>query len=276
LNTKLRTAATSNFEKDFFKLMNNSIFGKTLEAIENRVDIRIINNEKELLKLTSKDTYAHTTVFDENMIAVHMKRASLKYDKPIYVGMSILDISKNLMYQFHYEHMKPKYNDKLKLLFTDTDSLMYEIKTEDLYKDMKSDLELYDTSDYPKEHQLHSNKNKKVIGKMKDEACGEILTEFVGLRPKLYSFKLGGEDHKKCKGVKKAVVQKSITHEDYVRCLLDKKPLLRTMRIIRSELHEMYTVEINKVALDYSDDKRKILEDGINTLALGHYKSKSI
>jgi len=243
-----------------------------MENIENRVDIRIVNDEEELLKLTSKDTYASRTIFDENMVAVHMKRISVKYDKPIYVGMSILDLSKTLMYGFHYEHMKPKYGSNLKLLFTDTDSFMYEIKTEDLYEDMKSDLDLYDTSDYPKGHELHSVKHKKVIGKMKDEACGMIITEFVGLRPKLYSYKLGGEDHKKCKGVKKAVVQKSITHEDYVKCLLDKKPLLRSMRIIRSKLHEMHTVEINKVALDCSDDKRKILEDGVNTLALGHYK----
>jgi len=271
-NTKLRTAATTNFEKDFFKLLNNSVFGKTMENIDNRVDVRIVNNEEELLKLTSKDTYSSTTVFDENMVAIHMKRTTLKQNKPIYVGMSILDLSKTIMYRFHYEHMKPKYEGNIKLLFTDTDSLMYEIKTEDLYKDMKHDLHLYDTSDYPKDHELFSLANKKVVGLMKDEACGKVITEFVGLRPKLYSFILDGEDHKKCKGVKKSVVESKITHQDYVDCLFEKKRLFKSMRIIRSKLHEVHTEEINKVALDPFDSKRKILEDGVSTLAYGHYK----
>ena len=130
LNTDLRTKATNDFEKDFFKLMNNSVFGKTMESIENRVDVRLVCDEKEAIKLTAKPNYDGRTIFDENLIAIHMKKTKLFYNKPIYLGMTILDVSKTLMYKFHYNYIKTKYGDRAKLLFTDTDSLAYEIKTE--------------------------------------------------------------------------------------------------------------------------------------------------
>jgi len=153
LNTELRTTATNDFEKDLFKQMNNTVFGKTMENIENYVDIRLVCDENEAIKLAAKATYDRFTIFDENLIAVHVKRTKLVYNKPIYLGMCTLDLSKTLMYDFHYNYIKEKYGDKAKLLFTDTDSLAYEINTEDFYKDIADDIDArFDTSVYPKDH----------------------------------------------------------------------------------------------------------------------------
>ena len=256
--------------------MNNSCFGKTMENIENRVDIRLVSDVKKALKLAAMPNYESRTIFDENLIAIHMKQIKMLYNKPIYLGMCILDLSKTLMYDFHYNYIKSKYGDAAKLLFTDTDSLAYEIKTEDFYDDIKNDIDSkFDTSDYPKDHSLYSTKNKKVIGMFKDEACGKQIEEFVGLRAKLYSYKMfEGDEHKKCKGVKKNVVKNTITHKDYKDCLFTKKEQLRKMNVIRSHLHEMYTEEVNKVALSSDDDKRVILDDGISTFAYGHWRLK--
>ena len=276
LNTKLRTEAKNEFEKDFFKLMNNSVFGKTMENIRNRVDVKLVNNKKQAEKLSAKPNYKHCNIFSEDLVAIHMKMTKLDFEKPVYLGMCILDLSKTLMYDFHYNYIKKKYEDKAKLLLTDTDSLMYEIQTEDLYKDISGDVkDRFDTSGYPSNHPsgIPSGFNKKVLGMFKDEVNGDIIDEFVGLRAKLYSYKMfEGEESKKCKGVKKSVVKKSITHEDYKKCLTTGKEQLRKQNIIRSYKHEVYTEEVNKIALSASDDKRYILEDGINTLALGHYK----
>ena len=130
--------------------MNNSVFGKTLENIRNRVDIRLISSDKIAQKLTAKQNYDHCTIFDENLIAVHMKKTKLYFNKPVYLGMSMLDLSKSLMYDFHYNYIKTRYGDNAKLLFTDTDSLAYEIKIRDFYKDINPDIEeRFDTSDYP-------------------------------------------------------------------------------------------------------------------------------
>ena len=276
LNTKLRTEAKNEFEKDFFKLMNNSVFGKTMENIRNRVDIKLMNNKKQAEKLSAKPNFKHCNIFSEDLVAIHMKKTKLDFDKPVYLGMCILDLSKTLMYDFHYNYIKQKYGDKAKLLLTDTDSLMYEIQTEDFYKDINGDVkDRFDTSGYPPGHPsgIPSGFNKKVLGMFKDEVNGNVIDEFVGLRAKLYSYKMfEGEESKKCKGVKKSVVKKSITHEDYKKCLTDRKPQLRKMNVIRSYKHNVFTEEVNKVALSADDDKRHILEDGINTLALEHYR----
>ena len=276
LNTNLRTKAKNEFDKNFFKLMNNAVFGKTMENIRNRVDVKLVNNEKQAEKLSAKPNYKHCNIFSENLVAIHMKKTKLDFNKPVYLGMCILDLSKTLMYDFHYNYIKKKYGDKSKLLLTDTDSLMYEIQTEDFYKDISEDVKnWFDTSNYPSDHSsgIPSGINKKVLGMFKDEANGDIIDEFVGLRAKLYSYKMfEGEESKKCKGVKKSVVKKNITHEDYKTCLTTGKEQLRKQNIIRSYKHEVYTEEVNKVALSANDDKRYILEDGRNTLALGHYK----
>ena len=280
MNTNLRTKAKNNFEKDFYKLMNNSVFGKTMENIRNRVNVKLVNTEERLKKLTAKPNLkSPPKIFSENLASVHLKKTSLTMNKPVYLGMCILDLSKTIMYDFHYNYIKPKYGEKAKLLFTDTDSLMYEIETEDFYKDISEDVkDRFDTSDYPENHPsgIPTGINKKVLGMFKDEAAGKIIIVFVGLRAKLYSFIMeDGKEHKKCKGIKKQVVESSITHEDYKTCLRTGKEQLRKQNILRSYEHEVYTEEVNKIALSSIDDKRYILGDGIHTLAWGHYKIKN-
>ena len=280
-NTNLRAKAKNNFEKDFYKLMNNSVFGKTMENIRNRVNVKLVNTENKLRKLVAKPNFKSCKIFNENLVSVHMKKTSLTMVKPVYLGMCILDLSKTIMFDFHYNYIKSKYGNKAKLLFSDTDSLMYEIETEDFYKDISGDVKnRFDTSDYPENHPsgIPTGINKKVLGKMKDEAAGKIIKEFVGLRAKLYSYKMyeGEEEIKKCKGIKKQVVKSSISHEDYKTCLLTGKEQLRKQNILRSYNHEVYTEEVNKVALSALDDKRYILKDGIHTLAWGHYKIKDL
>ena len=276
LNTDLRAKATNDFEKDFFKLMNNSVFGKTMENIRNRVDIRLVTRESQAKKLTCKPNYQHQTIFSKNLAAVHMKKVKLSFNKPVYLGMSILDLSKTLMYDFHYNYIKPKYGENAKLLFTDTDSLAYEIETKDFYREISSDVKAkFDTSNYPKNHPsgILTGVNKKVIGMFKDEAAGKQIAEFVGLRAKLYSYRVEESyEEKKCKGVKKAVIKKTITFNDYKNCLFNNKPAMRKMNVIRSHLHTMYTETVNKIALSPFDDKRLIREDNIHTFAYGNYK----
>ena len=156
-----------------------------------------------------------------------MKRVKLLFDKPVFCGMSILDISKTLIFDFHFNYIKQKYQKKAKLLFTDTDSLCYEIETEDFFQDISNDVhEKFDTSNFEKNHPsgIKTGVNKKVIGMMKDEAGGKIIEEFVGLRAKLYSVKMHeGKEEKKCKGIKKSVIKKTITHQDYKDCLISGK-----------------------------------------------------
>lgn len=275
LNTRLRAKSKNEFEKDFFKLMNNSVFGKTMENIRKRVNVTLINLEKKAKKLVSKPNFKHCTIFSENLCAIEMGKTEIYFDKPVYLGMSILDLSKKLMYDFHYNYIKPKYSDKAKLLFTDTDSLAYEIQTEDFYKDISSDVEvMFDTSNFPDSHPsgIPTGKNKKAVGMFKDEAGSQIIEEFVGLRAKLYSYKMfeSKKEEKKCKGVKKSVIKKTITHDDYKRCLLSGEKQYRQMMTFRSRKHEIFTEEINKIALSADDDKRIILPNKINTLAYGH------
>ena len=276
LNTDLRTKARNEFEKDFFKIMNNSVFGKTMENIRNRVNIKLVTDKKKAERLAAKPNFKHCNIFNKNLIAIHMKKTFLTFDKPVYLGMHILELSKTLMFDFHYNYIKKKYGDKAKLLFTDTDSLMYEIQTEDFYEDIKGDVkDRFDTSDYPSNHPsgIPMGCNKKVLGMFKDEAGGKIIDEFVGLRAKLYSYKtFEGEESKKCKGVKRLVVKNSITHEDYKNCLFTGTEQLRKMNVIRSHKHDIYTEEVNKVALSPIDDKRHILEGQTTTLALGNYR----
>ncbi|XP_073236533.1 uncharacterized protein [Porites lutea] len=179
-------------------------------------------------------------------------------------------------YVVHYRNLRQyleleKYGNNAELLFTDTDSLMFQIKTKDFYKDISPDiLTKFDTSDYPPNHEsgIPTGANKKVIGMFKDEVAGKQITHFVGLRPKLYSFKIEEErEVRKCKGIKKNIVKKKIDFDDYVKCLISGEKEMRSMKIIRSEKHDIFSKEVNKVALSNEDDKRKVLEDNIHTLA---------
>ena len=239
-NTEYRKKAESDFEKDFYKLMNNSVFGKTMENLQKRIDIKIVrSDEKEKIrKLVAKPAYARHVIFTNNMAGVHMRKTKMLLNKPVYVGMTILEKSKLLMYDYFYGVLKREYGAKCELLYTDTDSFVLEVETEDYYKDMERRKELYDTSNYPKEDKLYSNENKKVLGKMKDEGGGVPVAEFVALKAKMYSIMMGDEKNvKKAKGVKRCVVKKEINNEQYKEALFGEKLFRHGMEIIRSEGH---------------------------------------
>ena len=272
-NTDKRKNAVNSFEKDFFKLMNNSVYGKTMENLRKRVDVRLVTDEKKLLKMASKPTYVSSKIFNEDLVAVHKIKETLTLNRPAYVGMCILDLSKTLMYDFHYNYIKKKYGAKANLLFTDTDSLNYEIQTDDAYQDFFNDKDKFDFSEYDKSSKFFDETNKKVIGKFKDEACGKPITDFVGLKSKMYSYtKLNNKEVKTAKGNRRCVVKKDIKHEDYKNTLFNKMQMHHKMK--RSDKHQLGSYEINKVSLSCFDDKRHILEDGINSYAYGHYNIK--
>ena len=185
MNTELRKEAKNNFEKDFFKLMNNSVFGKTMENVRNHRDINIVTTNKERNKLVSKPNYNTTKCISENLLIIEMKETEVKMKKAIYLGSSVLDIAKTLMYEFWYNYIKPKYGDKAKLCYTNTDSFVIYIKTEDFYDDISNDVERwFDTCNYDEidERPLRTGKNRRVTGLFKDELGGKIMKEFVALR----------------------------------------------------------------------------------------------
>lgn len=282
LNTHLRQKAKSVFDQNLYKLFNNSIFGKTLEDTERRVDVKLVNRWKDdrnktnqcnsAEQLISRPNFHSATVFDENFVAIQLNREKVVLNKPIYIGFAVLELSKNHMYDFHYSVMKDFYKEKLNLCYTDTDSLLYSIQTNDFYCDMKKYfLNYFDTSNYPLENNFNIiQKNKKVPGLFKDELGGTILQEFVGLRSKLYSIRSYDYEIKKAKGVKKPVTRK-LKFDDYIDVLKTGKELRGKNVHFKSIKHQIFTREQNKVALSRKDDKRFILSDNVSTMSWGHY-----
>ena len=288
LNTEKRTATNSDFEKELYKLLNNSIFGKTCENVEKRIDVRIIHHPNQLVKQASKPSFKSFTIFNNDLVGVEMAKTEIKYDRPMIVGMVILELSKVLMYDFHYNVIQARYGSKAKLCFTDTDSLTYLIETPDIYADMLEMKEHFDTSDYPVDHPNYSLVNKKVIGKFKDELNGKPMWEFVGLRAKMYSIlkeqavqkdgKLDSGEKKTAKGVQKAAI-KRLTHENYKAAVFstDKEDLQRKVKFntIRAYEHQVGTVAISKTGLCAYDDKKWVMEDNVHTLAHGHWRTRA-
>lgn len=281
LNTQHRARAISAFEKDFFKLLNNAVYGKTMENVDNRKDVRLVRewnrtsrNCRGIGELISKPNFHSILQFTDNLWAIQMNKTLTYYSKPIYLGFCVLELSKWKMYDFHYAYMKPKYGNNISLNYMDTDSFIYSIKTNDFYRDIKNDInDRFDTSSYPVNNCFNFPcVNKKVIGMMKDETEGKFITEYVGLAPKVYSYSIEGKkDINKAKGVKKCVVNK-YDIQTYKNVLLTKIPVVACMHTFTSKLHSILTNEINKVALSFSDTKRNISSNGINTYAWHHYQ----
>jgi alkyl hydroperoxide reductase subunit AhpC len=268
LNTDARIKAKNDFEKDFYKLLNNSVYGKTMENVRNRIDFRLIRTEEEALRAKNVKGW---TPFNNDLMGLHIQKQKVVLNKPIYLGQNILDDSKVLMADFHYNFMKQKIDhENLKLLFTDTDSLCYYIKKQDIFEIIKNNKERFDLSNYPKKHELFDNTNPKAIGKMKNESPQQI-TEFIGLRSKLYSYKVDKDDdnHHRCKGVKRNVVN-NLTIKDYENTLYNKTKKHLTQNVIRSYKHQLFSESVRKVALSALDDKRWIDKDCINTMSFGH------
>ena len=273
MNTELRKLARNDFEKDLFKLMNNSVFGKTMENIRKHRDIKLVTTDKKRSKLVSEPNYHTINLISEDLSIIEMKKTKVKMNKPIYLGLSILEISKILMYEFWYDYMKPKYNDNVKLCYMDTDSFIMNIKTNDFYKDISDDVDnRFDTSNYEVNRPLPIGKNKKVIGLMKDELGGEIITEFIALRPKTYSYLTDNDKiDKKAKGTKKCVIKKMIKFDDYKKCLLNDEVILKSQQRFISNKHDVYTKDVNKIALSNDDDdKRIVLSNKITSYPYGY------
>ncbi|KYN30083.1 hypothetical protein ALC57_00460 [Trachymyrmex cornetzi] len=261
LNTQFRTRAKNDFEKNLYKLMNNAVFGKTMENVHNHVDVKLLtkwDGRYGAEAMIAKLNFHSRSVFAENLIAVELRKLEVKFDKLIYVSMCILHISKVCLYEFQYEYISPMFQDKYKIMYTDTDSLIYRIECDDAYETMKRDITRFETSDYPADNAYGMPlANKKVLGLMKDENNSVLMTELVGLRVKMYAVRVDGKkDTKKAKGVKSNVVARTITFDDYTRYLNEEIEMTRRQSCIRCKLHEVYTISESKIALSPYDDKR--------------------
>ena len=243
MNTKLRTEAENDFENDFFKLINNAVFGKTMENVRKDRDIKLVTTDKRRNQLASEPNYHTTKYFSENLMAAEIKKSKVKLYKPIYLGMSILDISKTLMYEFWYDYIKPKYQDRAKLCYMDADSFLIHTKIQDFYEDIANDVkEWFDTSNYDNNRPIPIGKNKKVIGLFKDELGWKIMIELVGLRAKAYAYLMNGDtEHKKTKGTKKCIIKRRLIFQNYEDCFFNDKIILQSQQTFKSDHHNVYT-----------------------------------
>ena len=273
LNTSLRQGASSKFEEDLFKLMNNSFFGKTCEDVRKYKEVRIITNGERVQRILNKPTVKHWKIYGENLAAIQLQREVVELNKPRYVGMTILNLSKLVMNEFHYKYIVPQYPGT-KLLFTDTDSFCYWIPTEsNIYEDIKGN-EWFDFSNYPSDHPNFDVSRKLKPGFFKDEMGGKPIDEFVGLRAKMYSIKAGHQTKKTAKGVSRIVKDEVLTHSDYKDTLFHKRCMKNSQTRILQLEHELYTSSVTKTSLSPFNDKKWVNREGdtFTSYSFGHYK----
>ena len=279
--TRLRKKAKKKFEKDFFKLMNNCVLGKIIENARKRGEIKLIVTEERRKKLVSEPNYASCTTFSDHLMAIEMRRTNILMDKPIMVGQPILDKRKELRCSFWYEYLKPKYKDKINLLYMDTDSFVIEVETVDFFKDTKDGLkEWFDTSNYhkdmvlPNEYRENASVNRKVIGKMKNELGKGHMIEFIAISSKVYAYKQIQVDgtvieDKKARGTSKTVNKKTLSFDHYKNYLFNSEVVKCTQYRIKNTPRSVDTVQVNKIALKNNDDKRLRSFNGITTYSYG-------
>ena len=259
-NTQKRNQAVNDFEKDFYKLLNNAFYGKTMENVRNRLKIKFVKKDdhKEIIKQQSKLTFNGIHKSYENCDSYTFKQNEVLMDKPIYLGFTVLELSKLHMYETYYDILQPYFGqENIQLLYIDTDAFVLSLKTQDIIKDLKNLEDIFDFSNLDKKHELFSNKNKKVIGKFKIETPKSIwIDEFVCLRSKMYAFKCGGDSKNKLKGISKSQ-SKNIKFEEYKKCLDGQEYQQECDNyIIRSINHEMILQKVKKSTLSIFDDKR--------------------
>ena len=318
-NTDRRTESKTKFDKDFFKLMSNAVFGKTMENVMGRVDMEFVSSnqkwghhatkcDKTMMRKLASPYYNRAMLYNEDLVAILKKKRQVVLNKPIFAGLAILDLSKLHMYKFHYNIMKPRYplRDELRLCFTDTDSLCYKIQTKDFFQDIvgteevEGMLEHFDLSDFPQDHPIvnmiaqkmfntdcdeltseqreqvlkKKDENKKVLGKFKDECNGTSVSQFIGLRPKLYSLKVGDTTKQAGKGIKTSFLKKHIGHEKFVDCLTSAELAVQRQREtwvkLTTNRQQVSTTRVCKVTLCAFDNKRYLLGDGITSYSYGH------
>ena len=272
-NTEKRKNARNDFEKDIFKLLNNAVFGKTMEDKRKHLDFEIVSDERRFMKCVNNPSFKRSHIINEDLVGVEKQKPKLKLDKPIFIGMSILDLSKQHMYKFYYDVMKPKYGENIRMVYTDTDSFVFHTKTDDIYQDLQEINDEMDFSGYEKNHKCFDATNKKVLGKFIDECEGKIMTGFIGLRPKCYAFKTHGDDkeYKKCKGTAKNTVKRKIKYDDYNKVLETNEAIHRSFNSIRSKNHKIYSINTTKVSLNSYENKR-YWTTSVDSLAYGHYR----
>jgi hypothetical protein len=269
-NINLRRACKNEFEKSFYKLMCNSVYGRTLENVRNRINFRLISTEEQASLVKNMKSF---TIFEDDLVGVHIHRQEIKLNKTIFLGQTILEDSKVLMYDFHYNFILKKIErENLDLLFTDTDSLCYHIRKQNIYDIIKANSERFDLSSYPKTHEMYDDVNDKALEKFKLEEIEQIL-EFIGLRAKLYTYTVEGSDenHNRCKGVKSSVVKNEIKLENYRNTLYSGVNFSVSQNNIRTYNHQLYSETCHKVALSSKDDKVYICENQVDTRNHGHY-----
>lgn len=273
-NTKKRTESKDDFSKNLYKLMNNAVFGKTMEDVKNRVCFELVDNEHKFKKLLADPRYKNSHQINENLVGIERTKKQVYLNKPIAIGVAILDLSKMHMYNFFYNVLKKRYGENVRLLYTDTDSFIINVNTEDLYQDLlEPELNVhYDFSGYDKNHPLYSNKNKKVLGKFKDELDGNIMSESLNLAPKMYGYKYSHETKITVKGVPKRIV-KTLMFDELMNTLLNAETKSVEFNTIRSKNHELYNFRIRKTGIRSFENKRYYL-DNINSVPYGHYKTR--
>lgn len=254
--------------------MNNIIFGKTMENVRGRMKLKLYRKEHLALRAAAKPSFIDFQIFGEQTVALIFANTVTKLNKPIYIGLTVLDQSKVPVYKFHYEFISSKYGEKSKLLYTDTDSLTYNLICDDVYEDMKNNCEKFDFSNYEKDHALFNNDHKAVIGYWKDEMAGDIIHHFVGLAPKLYAFKYsqnGSKFKSAARGIPSATMRSSVNFETYEHALhLYTNDALNITKLQTSH-HTIRTCNVEKFAFTCFDIKRYLLSDNIHTLPYGHY-----
>ena len=299
LNTELIKNSKNDLEKDLFKLMNNAIFGKSMENVLNRSNIKFVNNDPEkLLKLIKQPNFQNAYQISNRLAIVELRPIKTVFNKPIYMGACILEISELHMYEFWYDHLKEKYSDKIKLIYTDTDSFVIEVETDDIYKDMYEDRHLYDYFEYPTNHPNFNLTNKKVYGIYKDDLNGKIITEFTADKPKMYSYEyidnyldmLKNFEHNEYKSIKSKIhsneyidnytilnknkhkgvkISVDLKHNEYKRALNKEELIYKEFYNLQLNKQQIYLDKINKIALNPFDSKRHWI-DNINSLPYGY------
>jgi hypothetical protein len=274
-NIEKRTIYSAiKFLNVFFKNKNNAVFGKTMENVRNRLHIELVHTKADdayWMKVISKSNIDSITEFDNGLVAVNMLDKDTLLNKPIYVGQAILDLSKLHMYNFYYKKIKPIYEDRVKVLYTDTDSLILYIETGNVYNDLVVHRDLFDLSNYPVDSVYRDLTNEGVVGKFKDETAGVPISEFVGLRPKMYAFKTETKEERRAKGVNKATIEKELKFDVYKEVLVSGQSKTDSQMSIKSKKHKLAVYFQDKISLSALDTKRYILPDGINMLPYGHY-----
>ena len=272
-NTNKRKEAKSDFEKDMFKLMNNAVYGKTMENVRKHIDFELVSTQSRIQKCINNPNYKGCHIINEDLVGVEKIKSKVKLNKPIFLGMTILDLSKQHMYSFYYDVLKQKYKENIRLIYTDTDSYVLKTMTNDVYDDFNTIKEHMDFSGYDKNHQCYDPTNNKVLGKFKDECDGKIITHFISLRPKMYCFKIFNEnkEEKKAKGVPKLQTKRDLDMTDYENSLHKHVAKNVNFNAIRSKNHQIFSINQSKTGLTSYDNKRFWIND-VDSFPYGHCK----